>query len=241
MSRSLILDPRSERAANAPLEVYAEHARGPGVYVTSHKYPDPEQEILSAGGREGKRRSGPPMLGNRQIPLELFVMGRRDDFAAAPVNLSTNPKGELAAKYAGVGADFAITRERETGAVPSYMGEYRDKHAYDGAGVDSNAGLLNVTFPVAGTYTVSIWLWIPSTWDGAAPKLALETWFGGVVESTGEADLAVSEYRTAEGRKLTASLFFPDLSLNWVMRFIQPSRATQFRSQPSSACAGTWL
>jgi hypothetical protein len=35
----------------------------------------------------------------------------------------------------------------------------------------------------------------------------------------------------------------PALSLNWVMRFIQPMRATQLKIQASSACCGTadWL
>ena len=39
------------------------------------------------------------------------------------------------------------------------------------------------------------------------------------------------------------SAFFPALSLNWVMRVIQPIRATQLRIQPSCACSATcdWL
>ena len=33
----------------------------------------------------------------------------------------------------------------------------------------------------------------------------------------------------------------PALSLNWVMRLSQPMRATQLKTQASSACSGTWL
>ena len=36
-------------------------------------------------------------------------------------------------------------------------------------------------------------------------------------------------------------MFLPALSLNWVIRYIQPIRATQLKIQASSACAGTWL
>jgi hypothetical protein len=94
VKRSLIIDPRSEDPTNAPLEIWTEPGHGPGIYVTDHKYPDPEQEILSAGGREGKRRSGPPMMGNRQIPLEVFLMGRREDLGTDAVNLLANPSFE---------------------------------------------------------------------------------------------------------------------------------------------------
>ncbi len=38
-----------------------------------------------------------------------------------------------------------------------------------------------------------------------------------------------------------ASEFLPALSLNCVMRFSQPSRATQLKIQASSACSTTWL
>ena len=34
---------------------------------------------------------------------------------------------------------------------------------------------------------------------------------------------------------------FPALSLNWVIRCIQPMRATQLKIQASCACSGTWL
>ena len=44
--------------------------------------------------------------------------------------------------------------------------------------------------------------------------------------------------RRARPRRASRSL--PALSLNWVMRFSQPRRATQLRIQASSACAGTW-
>jgi hypothetical protein len=33
----------------------------------------------------------------------------------------------------------------------------------------------------------------------------------------------------------------PAFSLNWVIRFSQPSRATQLKIQASSACSATWL
>lgn len=110
-NRSLIFDPRSEDSSNAPLTIFTEPGRGPGVYVTDHKYPDPEQEVLAAGGREGKKRLGPPILGNRQIPIEVFVMGRRESYAAQLVNLATNPIAALAStSWAGVSLAGGPTR-----------------------------------------------------------------------------------------------------------------------------------
>ena len=42
----------------------------------------------------------------------------------------------------------------------------------------------------------------------------------------------------ARARRFSA--FLPALSLNWVIRFIQPMRATQLKIQASSAWPGTW-
>ncbi len=36
-------------------------------------------------------------------------------------------------------------------------------------------------------------------------------------------------------------MFFPALSLNWIIRYIQPIRATQLNTQASWAWPGTWL
>lgn len=173
MSRSLILDPRSERAANVPLEIYTEPGMGPGVHATAHSYPDPEQTPQSAGGREGQKRSGPPVLGNRQIPLELLVLGRRTSYPFDRINWAINPKGELAPKWqgggGGIGKPWTVTRELASGAIPSYLGEYRDKHSYNPAeGGGNGLGFLPFTFPVAGTWTISQRVWIPSSWDGGA-------------------------------------------------------------------------
>jgi hypothetical protein len=190
MSRSLILDARTQRAANSPLEIQTEPGHGPGVYITDHKYPDPDQEILEAGGREGKRRAGPPIMGNRQIPIEVFVMGR-GDLAAAPVNLWLTAKGELTKKFGTDGADYPTTRELATGAVPSFAGEYRDKHAFDGVSSSSTvvSQLFTVTGTGAGRYVATLYVWIPANWTGSAPQLRFGEYTGSSAEEITAADL----------------------------------------------------
>lgn len=96
MSRALILDPRSERAAAAPLELFTEPSKGPGVYVRSQAWPDPEQDPRRAAAAEGDRRAGKPRLGNRRIPLELWIAGRRESYVGTLTQLLTNPGFEAA-------------------------------------------------------------------------------------------------------------------------------------------------
>lgn len=74
MSKSLIIDPRTEDARNAPLEIWRDVGRGPGVYLTSEAYPDPEISGESASGEEGTRYEGRRKVGNRRIPLGVHVM-----------------------------------------------------------------------------------------------------------------------------------------------------------------------
>ena len=60
---------------------------------------------------------------------------------------------------------------------------------------------------------------------------------GGVVEQ----DVGGHQRRVGERPSEAFSVFLPALSLNWVIRYIQPMRATQLKTQASSAWPGTWV
>lgn len=92
MSSSLILDPRSEDATNAPLEIFRDPGLGAGVYLVADAYPDPEQENYSSAAREGELVRTRPRVSNRKIQLELFVV---EGDGPAAVNLLTNPSFEV--------------------------------------------------------------------------------------------------------------------------------------------------
>ena len=196
MGRPLIIDPRSERTANSPLEIGTEPGRGPGVYVTDHKYPDPEQEILSAGGREGKRRSGPPVVGNRQIPIEMYVMGRREDYAANLVNLATNPSSEFTKTFEGSGEGWGATAAATSRVnatdegVDSRAGEYVVKAVAGGGG--NMMGAVAFNFPAAGVYTISVYCLLPSTWDGGDVEFTPSGYAGSVEVDVAKARAGVA-------------------------------------------------
>lgn len=92
MSSSLILDPRSEDAGNAPLEIFRDPGLGGGVYLVADSYPDPDQENYASAAREGELVRTRPRVSNRKIPLELFVV---EGDGPAAVNLLTNPSFEV--------------------------------------------------------------------------------------------------------------------------------------------------
>ena len=56
-----------------------------------------------------------------------------------------------------------------------------------------------------------------------------------------EQDVGGLQRRVGERPSEEFSAFLPALSLNWVIRSSQPSRATQLKIQASSAWPGTWL
>jgi len=98
-------------------------------------------------------------------------------------NYYTNPTGETAAKFSSVG-DFVVTREAETGPIPAYKGSYRDKHAFDGTGTDTRLWQsATFTFPSAGTYTMSCYVWVPANWDGGMPWITTDATYTGATET----------------------------------------------------------
>lgn len=199
----LILDPITEPppygvAANRPIEITGNRTPSPeghGVFLKEHSYPRPEMTSTFAGSRDsqGEQRFGKPKLSNRKIPIKVFVT---EASGVGPViNQATNPAGELVKKFTS-GADFVVTKELTgTNGVQSLSGEFRDKHAYDGAGASKSLGIVKVKFPKAGTHTVSVFVYIPSSWDGGAPQLFAVG--GEFVGSSGESrkapDLAIRD------------------------------------------------
>lgn len=194
----LILDPISEAppyqvAANRPLEVTGRRAPSPeghGIFLSEHQYPRPEAKTTFATSRdsEGEKRFGEPKLGNRKIPIKVYISEAQG--VGAMTNVATNPAGEVVKKF-NDGPDFVVTRELGTAAVPSLTGEYRDKHAYDGAGGVPAVGSYSIpALPGAGTYTFSAFVWIPSSWDGGKIILTNSGTFVGVeLLNYSEADL----------------------------------------------------
>lgn len=164
MSSSLLIDPRSEKAANAPLEIGTEVDRGPGVYVTSHAYPDPPMEPRStSAGREGSKRSGPPARSNRQVPLSLFLVGDRQT-TADRTNLSPRPSGDSQAGWTSSVTGATLN----AGAFSTTWSRVRERSYYlkaTGNGAGQTAQILcgsaaaDRAAVVAGTtYTVSAWI-----------------------------------------------------------------------------------
>lgn len=91
MKESIVIDPRTEDAANSPLEIYREPGHGPGLYVQrdSESYPDPPQEKARVAGRDGDRPSGRPRYGNREIGVGILAIN--DPSIGAGTNLHPQP------------------------------------------------------------------------------------------------------------------------------------------------------
>ena len=192
-----ILDPISEAppymvTSNRPLEITGLRAPSPaghGIFLVDHQYPRPEMISTFAGSRDsqGEKRFGKPKFNNRKIPITAYVTEHNG--IGSVTNLATNPDGEILKKFSD-GPDYVNTRQLGgVDEVPSLSGEYRDKHAFDGSASDSNMGFLGFTLPGAGTYTFSVFVWIPTSWDGSAPVVALEGWVGGSLKAQTPADL----------------------------------------------------
>jgi hypothetical protein len=194
----LIFDPISEAppyqvVANAPLEVTGLRTPSPeghGIFLVEHSYPRPEMQSTFASSRDsqGEARFGKPKFGNRKIPIKVYVSEATG--VGAATNLATNPDGETVKKFMN-GVDFAVTRELGNSVTAvSLSGEFRDKHAYGGVNTgETNMGFSHFAFPAAGTYCVSLFVFIPATWDGGTPTLSAEGYTGATTEKTVAADM----------------------------------------------------
>lgn len=117
MTRSAIIDPRSQDSANAPIEIWRDVGRGPGIYMTSEAYPEPPQDGAKAAGDEGERRAGAPRRGNRQVPLGVYAM--EDPSIPAGTNLVPF----TADNNSIIGFSFAPEGSLAISSVDSYKGE----------------------------------------------------------------------------------------------------------------------
>jgi hypothetical protein len=101
--------------------------------------------------------------------------------AVAPFNYFTNPSGEGAAKFTDA-PGFTVTREAGgANGVPAYVGSYRDKHqANTGSPADSDAGFVAAyTFPAAGDWVVSLYVWVPNEWTGTPIQIVHDGTYAG--------------------------------------------------------------
>jgi hypothetical protein len=105
--------------------------------------------------------------------------------AVAPFNYFASPSGEVLRKF-NDGPNFTVTREPSgTNGVPAYTGGYRDKHqATVGSAGDSNMGAVSYTFPSAGDWVASIYVWVPNDWTGTPLWLSDDSTFAGATLGT---------------------------------------------------------
>ena len=152
----LVLDPRTESAANAPIElVEIDAADVRGVTLLEHDYPAPEPSSLTASSADTE---GDPLIqnryGNRQIPVRLRVVEPAD---AAATNLVADPSFETASGlWAGVGGGLlarssAAAREGDTGALITVP-------ASAGTGIASPAGAAAWPCSASTTYTAAAYV-----------------------------------------------------------------------------------
>ena len=152
----LVFDPRTEAAANAPLElVEVDGGDVRGVTLLEHDYPAPEPQSLMASSADTE---GDPLIqnryGNRQIPVRLRVVEPAD---AAATNLVADPSFETASGlWAGVGGGLlarssAAAREGDTGALITVP-------AAAGTGIASPAGAAAWPCSASTTYTAAAYV-----------------------------------------------------------------------------------
>lgn len=110
-------------------------------------------------------------------PIDLDTLWNRVHRPPAPsgstgtrTNFFTNPTGELAKKILTDGTGWTGTRQVESLEIPAYAGEYRDKYEMSSAGARLAAS--SFTFPAAGTYVMSMYVWLNSEWNGGKLKIA---------------------------------------------------------------------
>lgn len=210
----LILDPITEAppyqvVTNRPFEVTGLRTPSPeghGVFLVEHDYPRPDATSTYATSRDsqGEARFGKPKLANRKIPIKVYVSEAQG--VGAMTNLAANPAGEVKQKMNSV-AHFLVTREQGTKEVPALAGEFRDKHAFDGVTPVTMMGNIGIgpVLPAAGTYVVSMFVWIPSSWNGGALELVPNEYTGSSGQETHASDMSKRDEWQRIWTKLTVA------------------------------------
>lgn len=109
---------------------------------------------------------------------------------ALRTNLATNPTGGVNPIFTGVALVSEVTRiPAASESIPEVSGQYITKSKYLG-GADNNFGFIPLTFSSAGTYTISCFVWVPTSWNGSAPVIGLEGWIGSTILKQVGADLS---------------------------------------------------
>ena len=175
----LILDPRSEDAANLPLELTGNRVdEGHGIYLVEHDYPPGERKSVFVGGTltEGQRRvvAGKPDL--RRIPLKLWVAERTGGAATFPAatNLVTNPSFETNASGWATSSGETLTR---VATGDSVLGEAVGRVVTNGGGAIEGV-TINPVISVSGGATYSFAVWVKAA-VGAALRLSIGETTGG--------------------------------------------------------------
>lgn len=80
-------------------------------------------------------------------------------------NYATNPSSETTNNLGNAGGWVVTRPEAAAEGITAKAGKFVTKHKYE-SGVETNAGFVGFEFPSAGTWTVSIYCYIPAGWNG---------------------------------------------------------------------------
>lgn len=114
----------------------------------------------------------------KYAPIDLNTLWHRVEHSSTPngevgvwTNLFTNPSGETTKKISSDGTGWTGTRELETELFPAFIGQYRDKYILS-SGTEKRLAAGTFVWPAAGTYVMSLYVWLGSEYDGG--KIALK-------------------------------------------------------------------
>lgn len=92
-------------------------------------------------------------------------------------NLFTNPSSETTRTFFESGSYKTSRVKAETEGITAISGEYITKSVF-AENTDSNVGFVPFTFPEAGIYTVSTYVYFPNNWDGGSVQFNAEGYTG---------------------------------------------------------------
>lgn len=219
----LVLDPRSESSANAPLElVEVDAADVRGITLLAHDYPAPEPEGTYASSADTE---GDPLVQNRypnrEIPLTLRVVEPQDP---AATNLVADPSFETASGLWALASGATLTRSTAA-ARDGDMGLLIAAAASAGSGAVSPAGAAAWSCAASTTYTAAVYVRAAAAADvGKTVQLSLlEVTNAGATVGTTTATIVL----TAAWQRLSATRAFGATGVRFQVKVTNAS-ATAF-------------
>jgi hypothetical protein len=175
----------------------------------------------------------PAFAGRRPKTFQLQLISARP-YALAPTESQIvipvgargshfpNPSAEAAKTFVD-GPHWAVTRIASSAAIPAKYGSWINRHAWDGV-ADANMGRADVTFASAGTWVVSLWVWVPSSYTGGPMGLRSD---GSYVGSSGEVRVDADLTKRDQWQRVQTQInvVAGDLVGFWVLRYTGPPAA----------------